>query len=99
MFIQQYVIDNCFVLILIVILTNNCTYPHVSSVGMHYKRINMAMQESITINNDTIDRSSNDFLMNCTSNPSYDKNIFFSKELRTTKLLTIGLDNSNLYTH
>ena len=55
------------------------------------------MQESITVNNDTIDRSSNDFLLNCTSNLFYDKNICFSKGLKATKFLTLGLNNSNLY--
>ena len=48
----------------------------------------METQESIMVNNDTVDRFSNDFLLNCKPNLFYDKYIFFSKGFRTTKYLT-----------
>ena len=60
-------------------------------VGMHYKRLNIETQGSIMVNKDTIDKLSNDFLSNCKSNLFYDKNIFFSKGLRTTKYFILVL--------
>ena len=66
-------------------------------VGMHYKRLNIETQESIMVNSATIDKLSNDFWLNCKSNLFYEKNIFFSKGLKTTKYLTLGLDYINLH--
>lgn len=41
----------------------------------------------ISIDNETIDNLFNNFLTNNKSNPFYDKNIFFTQELRTTKYI------------
>jgi hypothetical protein len=45
----------------------------------------MDTQKHITIDNDTIDKFSDDFLTTSKSNPFYDKNIFFTQGLWTTK--------------
>ena len=47
----------------------------------------MEAKKHITIDNDYIDKFSNDFLTTSTSNPFYDKNIFFTQGLRTTKYI------------
>lgn len=45
----------------------------------------MDTQGYITIDNDTIDKFSSDFLTNSKSNPFYEKNIFFTHGLRKSK--------------
>jgi hypothetical protein len=47
----------------------------------------METKKHITIDSDTIDKFSNDFLESNISNPFYDKNIFFTQGLRTTKYI------------
>ena len=47
----------------------------------------METQDHITIDNNTIDKFSDDFLTTSKSNPFYDKNICFTQGLRTTKYI------------
>jgi hypothetical protein len=47
----------------------------------------METKKHIMIDSDTIDKFSNDFLESSISNPFYDKNIFFTQGLRTTKYI------------